>query len=200
MAIVSAAGIYSNDDPDAIVAAASTGEEWALTELFRAFQPGLLRYLRSREPVAADDLAGEVWLAVARQLPHFVGDERQFRCWLFTIAHNRLNDHRRRAARRRTDPMPPEGFHACIDPRRAGGAGDPAASVVEQLCSQDAVDLLVGGLPPVQADVVLLRVVAGLDVVEVARILNRSPGSVRVLQHRALRRLATRPKTAVVTE
>jgi RNA polymerase sigma-70 factor (ECF subfamily) len=38
---------------------------------------------------------------------------------------------------------------------------------------------------------VLLRVVGGFDVPDVARIMNRTPGSVRVLCHRALRRLAT---------
>lgn len=44
--------------------------------------------------------------------------------------------------------------------------------------------------PPDQAEVVLLRVVAGLSVEQVAKILGKSAGSVRVAQHRALRRLA----------
>jgi RNA polymerase sigma-70 factor (ECF subfamily) len=48
---------------------------------------------------------------------------------------------------------------------------------------------LVRRLPPDQADAVLLRVVADLDVEEVARVMNRSHGSVRVLVHRGLRRL-----------
>ena len=45
-------------------------------------------------------------------------------------------------------------------------------------------------LPPEQADVILLRVVEGLDVEEVAKALGRPPATVRSLQHRALRRLA----------
>ena len=49
---------------------------------------------------------------------------------------------------------------------------------------------LVRTLPPDQAEVVLLRVVAGLEVAEVAELLGRSTGSVRVLSHRGLRRLA----------
>jgi RNA polymerase sigma-70 factor, ECF subfamily len=48
----------------------------------------------------------------------------------------------------------------------------------------------VSRLPGEQADVVLLRVVAGLDAAEVGRIIGKSPGAVRVIQHRALRRLA----------
>ena len=47
-------------------------------------------------------------------------------------------------------------------------------------------------LPPDQAEIILLRVVAGLPVEEVAAITGRRPGTVRVLQHRALRRLADR--------
>ena len=45
-------------------------------------------------------------------------------------------------------------------------------------------------LPPLQAEVVLLRVVAGLPVSEVADVLGRTPGAVRVAAHRGLRALA----------
>jgi RNA polymerase sigma-70 factor (ECF subfamily) len=45
-------------------------------------------------------------------------------------------------------------------------------------------------LPADQAEVVLLRVVGGFDVAEVAVLVGRRPGHVRVLQHRGLRRLA----------
>jgi RNA polymerase sigma-70 factor (ECF subfamily) len=57
---------------------------------------------------------------------------------------------------------------------------------------REAIDTLIADLSPDQAEAVLLRVVGGLDVTEVARIMDRSPGSVRVLCHRALRRLAER--------
>jgi RNA polymerase sigma-70 factor, ECF subfamily len=173
--------------PD-VLAAAGKGEDWALSELFRAYQPSLIRYLRAQEPRVADDLAGEVWVAVARGLWRFSGDEAGFRSWLFTIARRRLIEHRRRAARRRTDPLPPEHFE--IDPHDL--ADDPAWLVIAQLESQAAVDMLVSDLPPDQAEAVLLRVVGGFDVTEVARLMGRTPGSVRVLCHRALRRLATR--------
>jgi RNA polymerase sigma-70 factor (ECF subfamily) len=57
------------------------------------------------------------------------------------------------------------------------------------LSAQQASAAIVACLPPDQADVVLLRLVAGLDVDQVARILGKQQGTVRVLQHRALRRL-----------
>ena len=48
---------------------------------------------------------------------------------------------------------------------------------------------LVRRLPPDQADAVLLRIVAGMDVGQVAEVMGRSEGSVRVLVHRGLQRL-----------
>jgi RNA polymerase sigma-70 factor, ECF subfamily len=51
---------------------------------------------------------------------------------------------------------------------------------------------LVAELPADQAEVVALRVLGGLAVVEVARILGKRPGTVRVLAHCGLRRLAQR--------
>ena len=174
--------------PD-VVRAAGRGEHWALTELFRAYQPGLLRYLRAHEAGAADDLASEVWIGAARGLAQFTGDEAAFRAWLFTIARRRLIDHRRRAARRRTVVIDADSLERVID--QVSG-DDPAGTVVDLLGAQGAVVELVAELTPEQAEAVLLRVVAGLPVAEVASIMRRPPGTVRVLCHRALRRLAGR--------
>jgi RNA polymerase sigma-70 factor (ECF subfamily) len=181
-----------------VLAAAEQGEHWALTGLFRAYQPSLLRYLRGQEPSVADDLAGDVWVAVARRLSRFVGDELAFRSWLFTIARCRLVDHRRKMARRRTDLMGDERIDLSNNGARYGR--DPAVLVLEQLSAQEAVDRLVADLTPEQAEAVMLRVVAGFDVGEVARIMGRTPGSVRVLCHRALRRLAERLSEGVLAE
>ena len=77
--------IRDDDLPD-VVAAAGNGEHWALTELFRATSPSCSAIFRAQEPQAADDLAGEVSVAVAHSLAQFRGDEVGFRGWLFTIA------------------------------------------------------------------------------------------------------------------
>ncbi|HZM29033.1 MAG TPA: RNA polymerase sigma factor [Acidimicrobiales bacterium] len=182
------------DLPD-VVAAAGNGEHWALTELFRAYQPPLLRYFRAQEPRAADDLAGEVWIAVAGSLCQFRGDEAGFRSWLFTIARRRLIDHRRRAARQRTDVVASERLDTVDE---WGLGGDPATEVMHRIGAQGAVDALVAQLTSDQAEAVLLRVVGGLSVAETARIMGRPPGAVRVLCHRALRQLASRSGDGVV--
>ena len=52
--------------------------------------------------------------------------------------------------------------------------------------------LLSGTLPADQAEAIVLRVVAGLEVQRVAELMGKRPGTVRVLTHRGLRRLAER--------
>jgi RNA polymerase sigma-70 factor (ECF subfamily) len=69
---------------------------------------------------------------------------------------------------------------------------------MENLSTAAAIALL-AGLPRMQAEVILLRVVAGLDTESVARMLDKSPGAVRVAAHRGLRRLAQITADAGVT-
>lgn len=180
-----------------LLVAAGSGRADALTEIFRAYQPRLLRYLRAQEPGMADDLAADVWVAVARGLERFSGDEAGFRSWIFTIARHRLIEHRRRQARRRTEPLPADQLDRPIE---RGPGGDPAWLVIEQLGAQQTIEMLVTDLAPDQAEAILLRIVGGFDVAEVARITGRSPGNVRVLCHRALKRLAARMSEEALAE
>ncbi|HKN41136.1 MAG TPA: RNA polymerase sigma factor [Acidimicrobiia bacterium] len=181
------------DQFQAILTAAQDGGEWAVAILYRWLHPAVTGYLRGRAGDDAEDLASETWLAVARALPAFSGDEPAFRSWVFTIAHRRLVDHHRASARRpRTRSLTPAEGDGHDGPLELPGAHDPAGEVEAALAGEEAVRRIVALLPPDQADIVLLRVVAGLPVEEVAAITGRQPGTVRVLQHRALRRLADR--------
>lgn len=164
---------------------AQQGDPDALGQLWRTYQHLLLRYFRGKGMPEPEDLASTVWVEVASGLDRFDGDESDFRRWLFTIAARRRIDNLR-TMRRRTDRID----HAPIDPRptHAPSAGDEA----EQAASLEAALAAVRTLPPDQADAVLLRVVADLSVDEVAVIMDRRPGAVRVLVHRGLRRLAER--------
>ena len=177
----------SRPDPDvgfdAVLAAAQLGVDSAVAVLYRRFNPALVRYLGAGDAAVAEDLAAEVWLAAAPKLPAFCGGEAEFRAWLFTIARRRLIDHGRRVARHRSRTAGVAQLDRTVEP-------DPSDAVTEGLSARAAVARLVAGLPSDQAEVLLLRVVGGLDVTEVAAIMGRSPGWVRVSQHRALRRLA----------
>ena len=170
------------DDFEQLLARVRAGDEAAASSLYRRTHPRLVRYLRSQEPRHADDLAAEVWLAVAGQLDEFDGDEAGFRAWVFTMARRRVLDHRRRGLRRRTDAVAPADLTAT--------ELDAGLDPVELAEAQDAVDLITAVLPPAQAEVVILRVLSDLDAETVARIVGRSANWVRVNQHRGLRRLA----------
>jgi RNA polymerase sigma-70 factor (ECF subfamily) len=176
-----------------ILTAAQDGGEWAVAILYRWLHPAVVSYLRARAGDEAEDLASETWIAVARGLPKFSGDETAFRSWVFTIAHRRLIDHHRVTNRRpRTRTLHPVEGESHDGSLEVSADDDPAAEVIDAVAGDEAVRRIVALLPRDQAEIVLLRVVAGLPVDEVAAITGRRPGTVRVLQHRALRRLAER--------
>lgn len=167
-----------------VVVAARSGEQWAAETLFLDLQPRLLRFLRSAEPRQADDLAGEVWLAIARGLHDFTGDLGGFRAWAFSIARRRLADHRRTSVRRATDVTDHQLFSDRIDT-----TVDVSAAALAGLSAQAAVDMISSMLVPDQAEVLLLRVLGDLDADQVGEVMGRSANWVRVTQHRALARL-----------
>lgn len=173
----------ADDTFETLLASVRSGDEAAATTLYRRLQPRLVRYLRYEEPTVAEDLAADVWVSLAANLETFEGDEAGFRALAFTIARRRVLDHRRRGVRRRTSAAPPEQF---VEQADVAAEGDPSDSVG----AQEAVDRIVSLLPPQQAEVVLLRVVADLDAETVATMVGRSANWVRVTQHRALRKLA----------
>lgn len=175
---------------EAVLRAAAAGDRDAFGELWRATHPPLLRYLRVVCGDAADDVASETWIRAMPALERFGGDENAFRGWLVVIGRNHVRDLARRAQRRPEDLSPDMSEHlSAVDPT------DTAEAVLERRSTEAALRL-VATLPPEQAELVVLRVVVGLDVADVARITGRSPGAVRVAVHRALRTLAGRLRDA----
>lgn len=168
-----------------VLAAAQAGDQGAFAELYRAFQPAILRYLRMTIGQAAEDVAAETWYEVARNMARFEGGEPGFRGWIFTIARHRQVDWARASMRRPSDPVPASTLAAVA----AEDAADPASAVGDRLSTADALSLI-ATLPREQAEIVALRAIAGLDVAQVAELLGKRPGAVRVAAHRGLRRLA----------
>jgi RNA polymerase sigma-70 factor (ECF subfamily) len=185
--------VASGDQFDSILAAAQAGAEWAVTSLYRAFQPSLLRYLVAQVRDEAEDVAAEVWIDVAQALADFRGGEAGFRSWLFTIARRRAIDVHRRRTRRRTDPVADDDLLLIRAPH------DPERQALDLIASNDVLTLLRDRLTPDQIEVVLLRVVAGLSAEEVGAIVGKRPGAVRAIQHRALLRLAKEIEPKAVT-
>lgn len=176
----------------AALADAQDGDRVAFAAIFRDVQPVLLRYLRVIAGEGADDVAGETWLQVVAGLGRFTGDERAFRAWLFTVARHRAADWGRSRARRPTVELESSG---AVDQLTSPDAAD----VVMEQMSTGAVLAAIATLPRDQAEIIMLRVVAGLDSAEVGHIVGKSPGAVRVAAHRGLRRLAELADRAGVT-
>lgn len=160
-----------------VLAAARTGQQWAWDAIYRELGPPLLGYLRAGGAAEPEDLLGEVFLQVVRDLSRFEGLEGDFRAWVFTVAHHRLVDERRRSARRPVELRPALG-----EEEVGGDVEQEALAHVDEA----RVHSLLGRLSPDQRSVLLLRLVADLTVEQVARLLETTPGAVKALQRRAL--------------
>jgi RNA polymerase sigma factor (sigma-70 family) len=168
-----------------VLRAARAGEAWALEALYRDLAPGVLGYLRAQGAAEPEDLASDVFVGVVRGLPSFAGGESDLRSWVFTIAHRRLVDERRRLGRRPEQPVSPEDL-----PRLAGpSVGDVEEEAIRGL-ELARVRRVLDELSPDQRAVVLLRVLGGLSVAEAARVLGKREGAVKMLQRRGFARLA----------
>lgn len=174
-----------------VIGAAQLGEEWAWTRLYEEIAPQLLGYFRVRGSRNAEDLVGETFVQLARNLPRFDGDASSFRSWVFMIAHHRLSNERRRFLRK------PETLTDEPISRGLVGASaeDEALSVIG---SSEALRML-DGLTAAQRNVIALRFIADLSVDETAKILGNSSGAVKQSTRRALQRLRRRISEEAVT-
>jgi RNA polymerase sigma factor (sigma-70 family) len=164
--------------------AARVGAPWAFEAIYRDLAPAVFGYLRGQGANEPEDLASEVFVGIVRSLERFEGDERAFRTWVFSIAHRRLVDERRRLSRSLEEPTDPAEMSGL-----ASGAlvGDVEEEALEMLGS--GVGRAMKALSPDQRAVLLLRILADLSVAEVASILGKSQGAVKTLQRRGLRSL-----------
>lgn len=164
-----------------VLAAAAGGAEWAWAEVYRDLAPGLLRFLTGQGAADPEDCLGEVFIQIVRQLGGFHGDEPAFRTWAFTIARSRLIDAWRK------------------DQRRPAKAGEDVSVAADRLApappqepatlQRAAVEEILSTLSPDQRAVLMLRYVHQFSSEETATIIGKPEGTVRVLQHRALRTL-----------
>ena len=142
---------------------------------YRQLAPAVLAYLRGQAAEDPEDLLGEVFLQVARDLRRFQGDETDLRRWVFSIARNRVIDAGRRRRRRPRALGPP--------PERPAPDQPPPI--------EPALLAALAELTDEQREVVVLRFIADLPSEEVAVIVDRPLTAVKALQRRAIARLQT---------
>lgn len=178
-----------DDITDSHVSGLRAGDPDAVVAVYRALSGPVYGYLLRRmgDPEAAQDVTAEVFTEVLEGADAFEGPPSGLRAWIFRIARNRMVDHYRRESYRR---------HSSVEEMAEAGrlpeaADDPEAETMGVL-ERERILALTEDLTADQREVILLRLVADLPVAEVAELMDRTPGAVKVLQHRALRALAER--------
>lgn len=169
------------DKDHELIKKAQNGDPCAFGELYELHAPAVYRYLFAHLPsqMDAEDLTGEVFLKAWRSLPNYVERGVPFLAFLFRIAKNILVDHYRQHNRLiEQDPENLESYKA----ESSAETMDIAGSNIEH---QNMLKVL-RGLRTDYQTVLTLRFISELSPEETAKVMKRSVGAVRVLQHRAL--------------
>ena len=178
-------------DQDRALVRAAQADPLQFDPLYRKYlaQVYNLAYHELGDHHEAEDVTERTFMLALGGLPRFqeaalddAGPEAStFRIWLFRIARNVVANHRRTVRRRPTAPL-------------EAAAGVPAPDDVEggavARSEVSAAWAAVRRLPGDRRRAVVLRFVDDLSTAEIAGILERSEGAVRVLLHRALRSVA----------
>ncbi|MDQ3549850.1 MAG: sigma-70 family RNA polymerase sigma factor [Chloroflexota bacterium] len=170
-----------DDDPvgcagEAALVAAAQADPTAFGVLYRQYLPQLYRYVRSRLPTdeEAADITQSVFLKALEALPSYQGRGIPFAAWLFRIARNALIDVSRRQ-------RPAVAWQDLPE------AQQPEATAQHDALSQ--FDALIAPLDEHQREILVLRFVVGLPTREIAAIVGKSDGAVRMQLSRSLRTL-----------
>ncbi len=157
-------------------------DERALAWIYEHYYPRVYSYalLQTSDPALSEDIASEVMLKVLEALPRYRFRGIPLAAWIYRIAHNCVVDHHRKRRRRQEVSLdqaaPPLADH------------NPEAGAEASLQRQDLQRAL-QRLTYEQRQVIILKFVHGLDNRTIARAMGRSEGSIKSLQHRALKAL-----------
>ena len=173
------------DGEEKLIRSAVEGDSSAFGSLYDHYQPAIYRFVAvkvgSREE--AEDITHQVFLSAWAKVRTYKHRGHPFSSWLYQIARNTVIDHYR--ARRNDvslDRLDPE---SSIIP----AAAQADLSIKLQL---EKVHVALRALKPDYQDVIILRFVEDLSLKEVAAILRKSEGAVKLAQHRAVGELKKR--------
>lgn len=164
---------------ESVLTGAQTGAEWAWERIHAELAGQLRAYVRRHGASDPDDAVGEVFIQLARNIGTFEGGLAAFRGWVFKIAYHRVLDDRRTRRRKPAEPT-------AEVPEPITTAPDATAEAALHRDSTDRIEHLIGRLVPDQRDVLLLRIVGGLTVVEVAETIGKTVGATKALQRRGI--------------
>lgn len=166
---------------ESLVRRAQQGEPEAFAELYEVHFDKIYRYivLKVRNQADAEDLTQQVFLKALESIGSYRWRGMPFSSWLFRIAHNQAVDHFRKRKKGKTLPL---------DEARVVSTADPTL-LAEQRLRVEQLAVAYEQLTEAQREVISLRFAGGLSTAEVAKVMSKSEGAVKVLQHNALVRL-----------
>jgi RNA polymerase sigma-70 factor, ECF subfamily len=153
-------------------------EEDAIRQLYEAYYPKIYNYafMQMGDVQAAEDLASDVMLKMIESIQSYKFRGLPFGAWVFRIARNRLIDlHRRRKRRGEVD----------LSETLSTALANPQV-LAERALERGQLQVALKHLTEEQRQVIVLKFIQGFDNRSVGRILGRSEGAVKSLQHRAL--------------
>jgi len=166
-----------------LVIQAKNGDQTAFGGLYDMFADKLFRYIRIKiqNKQQAEDILQEAFIKTWRNLHLFTVEGGNFQAWMYRITSNCMNDYFRKIYRQ------PESLelNENIDKPSGENLQKAVADKFETEQLLQAFDLL----PAQYKEILELRFVQDLSPDETAKILNKSNLAVRVLQHRALKKL-----------
>jgi RNA polymerase sigma-70 factor (ECF subfamily) len=164
-----------------LVRAIQAGDETALEALYQRHLPSVWRFAFSRlagNTAAAEDVVSETFLAAVRQIGRLAPEGGSVGGWLIGIARHKVQDLRRRGARRSA------ALTEKITAAQAAPADDPSASL-ETAELRQRVGAIMDGLEDDERAVLEWKYLDGLSVREMAARLGRTEKAVEAALYRA---------------
>ncbi len=144
-------------------------------------------FLKTGSVSDAEDLTHEVFLAAWRTVKGYRMGGTPFTSWLYRIASNRVIDWYRTQKKNLSLDEIMAGGSLPVELVSAGGAG-----LMKALAHKFEFQAVMGALRSLsddQQDVIIMRYVDDLTPEETGEAMGKTAGAVRLIQHRAIRRL-----------
>ena len=165
-------------DEESLVRRAREGDQQAFAQLYEENFDRIYRYIAVRigDRTEAEDMTQQVFLKAIQSISSFKWKGVPFAAWLFRIAHNQIVDYFRKKTKRATVPLD----------ESLAVSGDDPQQLVEQNVDIEQLISATEKLTSAQREVISLRFAGELPIAQVAKIMGKTEGAIKALQHSAI--------------
>jgi RNA polymerase sigma-70 factor, ECF subfamily len=172
--------LLTERNEDELLAIAVSYDEAALGELYDRYEAKIYSYIfrRTGEQSLAEDLTAQVFLKMLEAIRQGKAWHSSFSGWLYRIAHNLVIDHYRNRERQ---------SHVELDEQEVSRSPEHNPVLTAEMnLDAERLRAAVRRLTDEQAEVISLRFLEGYSIIEVAEMMDKSEGSIKALQYRAV--------------